>query len=180
MVREIGNGFGQDHRSLKVTRDKVDVYDTPNVHNRVRNLLGLLTHYEPGRFDCRIRVINVTNPQRWFSELSPRLTPMPGGKGSIESWMIEPRDAYRLIDLFADGLGGQIVAEKMFEAANGQEVVVQFPLDVEPPTSSRSARGRTDGNGLVIEFTRSLLATLPVSISRPRLIIARICRQDID
>lgn len=156
---------GVDVTSLAVSPTRVRIYNTPQVQQKVADLLGRFLHYSPGRFQTRVSMFNVTD-LKWRQEFLSALEPageLPQGR---QAWYIKDRDAARLIEFMGKRNHAKLLANPAFVVANGQEATVEWTgeqkgnfiknVSLKPETASTNGyepvRADTE-DGVVLKFS---------------------------
>lgn len=123
-----GSWFGQETTALKISRDRVQVYQTPEIQARIADVLGRFLYYSPGRFRGRARVYNLAQVKAWRSEYQPRLLAAGARSPGRQAWLIDPVDANRFVNQYNDTNGGYLLGDQRFVIGNGQDATITVPL----------------------------------------------------
>lgn len=121
--------FGQETTALKISRDRVQAYQTPEMQARIANVIGRFVYYTPGRFRCRARVYNLAHVKAWRSEFQPRLISVGSNSPGRQAWLIEQVDANQFVNKYDNQHGGYLLGDQRFVVGNGQDATVTVPLD---------------------------------------------------
>ncbi|QDU62517.1 Bacterial type II and III secretion system protein [Planctomycetes bacterium Pan216] len=122
--------YGASPTSLSVTPERVRVFHDDKVQQKVNDLLGRFLHYEPGQFQCKVRIWNVTE-MKWREQGRESWRMVNNGADGRQAWYLTDAESRELIESLAGhNLLGKpnatLLAEPNFLVANGQTADVNW------------------------------------------------------
>jgi hypothetical protein len=140
---------GPDTSSLTVSSQWVKVYHDPQVQDEVINLLGRFTNYSPGKFNCRITLVNVESA-KWMRRFQGQLQ-LVSEANERRTWVMNNAAAEQFLSEMRNGSGALVLTSEAFPVANGQKAQVTWVKD--PQLAAEGAQGAKNVDGVSLEFS---------------------------
>jgi hypothetical protein len=135
---------------LSVSAERVKVYHTPEVQQKVAATLGRFLNFTPGLFHCRARIIS-TRDGKWRTDFATRLEPLAVREPGRQAWRVSANLADAVAQGLSTGRGDVLLADQRFDAPNGQETSVDV---TEPKQYVRSITPAAGGNRADVDVIR--------------------------
>lgn len=125
---------GPSPADIAVSSQVVKVYHSPEIHDKLSSFLGRFTNYVPGKFNCRVQIVNVESP-KWLNRYRDQLQTVASANGR-HVWLINSAAAEQLATEMRKGSGALVLTSEEFAVANGQSARVRW---VEDPNVAPAA-----------------------------------------
>lgn len=141
ILRETGRDawLGMEVTSLAITPERVRIYHNAQVQDRVAEVLGRFINYNPGRFNCRVKVWNVTDI-KWRTKFGQGLQSVGHEEPGREAWAIRTDEANKLIAELGRPRRAKTLAHPQFTVVNGQPATVHWAKEEAGYVKSTAAK----------------------------------------